>query len=321
MTFLRCAVTAVCFALLVQQPALALRPVTQGPAAYSEREPGTFIVEMVRAPLPLVGLADQLFCLDHFAGLLYRVDPATGNSSLVADNLDHPHGLAIHQSDTGPAAEAYITEFTSGRVLKVDLLTGEKSMVAEGLSLPARLAIKEKNGAVEALYVTQLFEGSVVRLTPAGQPLWQADVVARGIPLADGLALEPGGATALVGTFFIPGAITRIDLATGRILGRLSAGFLWLPAQFAGPVAAGEGSIFFISEMIGQRITQVNCDADGRCRPVKRFRHMRFPSGLALSQDGSRLFAVESFSGRIIAIDAETGAAETIAQLPDPADR
>lgn len=318
MAFLRYAVSAACGLLLLQAGA----DLPAGQAGGAARAPGVFIVEMVRAPQPMDGLPDQLFCLDHFAGLLYRVDPATGAVSLIADNLDHPHGLAIHQSDAGPTAEAYIAEFTSGRILKVDLLSAERSVVAQGLSLPARLAITEKNGAVEALYVTQLFEGTVVRLTPGeGDGPWQREVAAENLLLPDGIAVESGGETALVCSFFAPGAVTRIALASGRIRGRLPAGLLWLPAQFAGPVTADQGSFFFISEMLGQRITRVSCDAGGLCRPVERFSRIHFPSGIALSQDAGRLFAAESFSGRIIAIDIATGAAETIARLPDPAGR
>lgn len=304
MVFCRYALCALCCLLLMQQPASAAQPSAGR----------TFIVDMAFAPGPVGGRQNQLYCIDLLAGCLYRIDPESGGATLCADNLTTPHGLAVHQS------AAYVCEMRAGRLVRLDLLTGEKTVIAEGLKKPTRVAVKAAGDAVEALYVTQLLAGSVVRLTPGdGDGPWRQEVAAGHLLLPDGIAVEPGGETALVCSFFAPGAVTRIDLATGRILGRLTAGLLWLPAQFAVPVTAGQESSFFISEMLGQRITRVSCDAGGTCLPAQRFGPIRSPSGLALSQDEDRLFAVESFSGRIIEIDIATGAATTIALLPGSA--
>ena len=306
MIFFRCAAAVLCFLLFAAQPAPSRAASSQG----------TFIVDLACAPKPIDGHADLLFCVDYQLGILYRVDPETGQSSVVLDGLQAPHGIAIYQNDNGSIADAYVAELDANRVIRVDLRTGFKTTVAENMHSPARLAIKEKDGAIEAIYVTQLYRGSVARLTPDGQLPWPYEVMARGILFADGIMLEQGGETALVSSFNVPGPVTRIDTASGRRKGRLHLGLLWAPAQFAGPLAAGAGSIFFLSEMYSKRVTQVNCTADGTCKAVKRFQPLESPLGIALSSDGSRLFAAEAYSGRIVSIDAATGAITTIAQLP-----
>lgn len=283
-----------------------------------------FVVGMAIAPKPVNGLQDQLFCASFFTGLFYRVDPATQTCTLINDNLTTPHGIAIHQSDNGSVHEAYLTELTTGRVMKIDLLSGQESVIFEGLLRPARLALVEKNGAVETIYVTQLYEGSVVRLTLDSRQQWQSQVVAEGIPLADGIELEPGGLTALVGSFWGPawlpgphtGTVTRIDLASGAILDTPVTKGLWFPAQFALLNNQDEPLQAYVAEMLGGRVTRIVCNAEGSCEKAESFRGIKFPTGISLTPDKSRLFAVESFSGRIIEIDTLTGARKLAGRLP-----
>ena len=319
MPAIRSAVCLLVLGLFFQWPFDAL----SGTAALLREDPG-FMVGMAIAPAPIGGLHHQLFCVSYFAGRLYRVDPATQACTLVNSRLTTPHGIAIHQSDNGSLHEAYITELKSGRVMKVDLLTGKESLVAEGLLQPARLALLEKNGAVEAIFVTQLHEGSVVRLRLDGQQHWQPAVVAEGIPLADGIELEPGGTTALVGSFWGPGLlpgtmtgnITRIDLESGAILDTPAENNLWFPAQFTLRNGPDEPLDVYVSEMLGRRVTRIACDADGSCKRSESFRGIMFPTGISLTPDKSRLFALEAFSGKILGIDTLTGATEIVARLP-----
>jgi sugar lactone lactonase YvrE len=279
---------------------------------------------MAIAPAPIGGLHNQLFCVNYFAGRLYRVDPATHTCTLVNSRLTTPHGIAIHQSGNEPLHEAYITELKSGRVMKVDLLTGQETVIADGLLAPARLALLEKNGAVEAIYVTQLHEGSVVRLARDGQQHWQPALVAEGIPLADGIELEPGGTTALVGSFWGPailpgditGRLTRIDLQSGAILDTPVENGLSFPAQFTLLNGPDEPLDVYISEMLRGRVARIACDADGSCKRSASFRGIMFPTGISLTPDKSRLFALEAFSGKILGIDTATGTTEIIASLP-----
>jgi hypothetical protein len=283
-----------------------------------------FVVGMALAPASIDGLPDQLFCTSYFAGCMYRVDPAAHTCRLVTSRLTTPHGIAIHQSGNGSLHEAYVTELKSGRVMKVDLITGAESVIAEGLLVPARLTLVEKNGAVEAILVTQLHDGSVVRLERDGQQCWQPTVVTRGIPLADGIELEPGGTTALVGSFWGPammpgdvtGKLTRIDLESGAILDTPVENGLWFPAQFTLLNGPGEPLAAYVSEMLGHRVTRIACAANGNCERAASFRGIMFPTGISLTPDKSRLFAVEAFSGRILGIDTATGSMEVVARVP-----
>lgn len=315
----RSAVCLLVLGLFFQWPA----DTVSGIEAPLSKEP-RFVVGMAIAPAPIDGLPHQLFCVNYFAGRLYQIDPAKHTCRLVSSRLTTPHGIAIHQSDNGSLHEAYITELKSGRVIKVDLRTGQESVVAEGLLKPARLALLEKNGSLDAIFVTQLIEGSVVRLTRDVQQHWQPAVVAEGIPLADGIELEPGGTTALVGSFWGPalmpgdvtGRLTRIDLTSGAILNTPAENGLWFPAQFTLLNGPDEPLEAYVSEMLGQRVTRIACAADGSCEPAESFQGILFPTGISLTPDKSRLFAVEAFSGRILGIDTATGATEIVARLP-----
>lgn len=319
MPSIRSAACLLVLGLFFQLPADA----ASAPAARLQQD-RRFLVGMAIAPAPIGGLHNQLFCVGFHSGCLYRVDPAMHTCMVVNRRLTTPHGIAIHQSDNGSLHEAYITELESGRIMKVDLLTGQESMIAEGLLKPARLALLEKNGAVESIFVTQLIEGSVVRLMRDGQQRWQPSVVAENIPLADGIELEPGGTTALVGSFWGPGLLpgamtgklTRIDLASGAILDTPAEDGLWFPAQFALLNSADEPLDVYVSEMLGQRVTRIVCAADGSCERAAIFRGIMFPTGISLSPDKSRMFALEAFSGRILGIDTATGTTEIVARLP-----
>jgi sugar lactone lactonase YvrE len=170
------------------------------------------------------------------------------------------------------------------------------------------------------MYVTQLLDGSVVRLTPDNATgSWSQAVVAQGIPLADGIAIEAGGATALVGTFWVPGLflsgqLTRIDLTSGAQLAALGRRRLWLPAQMALADARPDGTELYVAEMLGQAVSQLVCDDAARCTKRRAF-PVRFPTGVCRAPDGATLYAVESFSGWVVRFDVAAGTKEKIVRL------
>jgi sugar lactone lactonase YvrE len=110
-------------------------------------------------------------------GRLIRVDPVTGNQSLVAsgNQLVDPAGVAV-----GPGGQLWVADNLdpdgSGRIVRVDPSTGAQTTVAEDglLDLPFGIAIERDGGVV----VTNRMEpgripaictpaGTVVRIDPA----------------------------------------------------------------------------------------------------------------------------------------------------------
>jgi len=114
----------------------------------------------------------------------------------------------------------------------------------------------------------------------------------------------------------VTGRLTRIDLTSGAILNTPAENVLWFPAQFALLNGLDEPLDAYVSEMLGQRVTRIACAADGSCAPAESFQGILFPTGISLTPDKSRLFAVEAFSGRILGIDTATGTTEIVARLP-----
>jgi sugar lactone lactonase YvrE len=162
-------------------------------------------------------------------GRLIRVDPLTGNQSLVAsgDQLVDPAGIAV-----GPGGRLWVADNLdpdgSGRIVRVDPSTGAQTTVAEDglLDLPFGIAV-ERDGN---LVVTNRMEpgripsvctpaGTVVRVDPktgAQEEVAEADHIAWPLGLAiaaDGglvVANECGGGAGLVRVDPLAG--TQLDI-------------------------------------------------------------------------------------------------------------
>ena len=100
------------------------------------------------------------------------------------------------------------------------------------------------------------------------------------------------------------------------ILAAPVTGGLWFPAQFDLLNNRDEPLNSYVAAMPGGRVSQITCRAVCTCDRAETFRGIMFPTGISLTPDKSRLFAVEAFSGRLIAVDRRTGARELVARLP-----
>ena len=87
-----------------------------------------------------------VFC-DVEAGSLVRVDPNTGESTVVLGGLEYPNGL-----DVGTDGFVYVSEQNAGRVRRVDPVTGEYAIILTGLYQP--------NGVTFAPGFDRIFVGS-----------------------------------------------------------------------------------------------------------------------------------------------------------------
>ena len=119
----------------------------------------------VSAPHGLALLPDGTLALgDTGNNRILRIDPATGNSTMLSDRVSTALGVAAE-----PSGSVLTVEYDSGRLMRV-APDGSVSVVASGLRKPYALA-RARNGAV---YVTQAGDlsrptGSLVRVAPDGR--------------------------------------------------------------------------------------------------------------------------------------------------------
>ena len=152
-------------------------------------------------------------------GTLVRIDPATGLATpIVAAGLINPKGIAIESG----GATALVIEPITGRLLRVTLASGAFTVVATGLNNAHD--VKIESGGATALVTTM---GGLARVVLAtGATTTVADLAQAPCGFADytqGLAIEAGGATALV-VRNCPNQLARVNLATG-VATTLSSGY------------------------------------------------------------------------------------------------
>ncbi len=130
-------------------------------------------------------------------GELVRIDPVSGSETVIVAGLNYPKGLALESggstalvTDCGPAGTNNCN--ADGRLLRVDL-AGSISSVAQGLSVPTGVWIED--GGATAL-VTEKNAGRLLRINVQSGMF---SILASGMNNPKQVQAEPGGVTALVG--------------------------------------------------------------------------------------------------------------------------
>ncbi len=128
-----------------------------------------------------------------------------------------------------------------------------------------------------------------------------------------GIALSPAGDRLYVAEN-LGDDLAEVDLASGRVVGRLPAG------RYPYAVAVAPDGAVYVSAWGGSEVSVFKpaerADAGGRLAPAGKVEVGRHPSALLASADGSRLFVALAGLDRVAVVD--TRALRTIAELADP---
>lgn len=147
----------------------------------------------------LLDPAGQLYVADWEAGAVLRIG-TNGKTTLVADGLDEPAGLARDLSGNLYVAAHAGGMAGAGRVIRITP-AGEQTVYAAGLTGPTALAFDPMG----QLYVANFHENSIVRVDPNGNAL----TVAQGIPTPAALVFDGTGALYAVSS--TDGTLLRIN--------------------------------------------------------------------------------------------------------------
>lgn len=117
------------------------------------------------APLGLaLAGPNAVYVGEAMAGRIARVDVATGEVAVIADNLQRPQGIAVAHDGAILVVEAGVRRLT-----RIDPKTGAKTVIADDLPIGLNVAnalVGVAAGASGAVYVTSDIENSIWRLTP-----------------------------------------------------------------------------------------------------------------------------------------------------------
>ncbi len=261
----------------------------------------------------------DLLVADALGPGLIRVDPTTGNQSVIAGVPPTLVGVAV----TGDG-EVYGLQALPPTVVRIDLAGGGTDTVGSGVDLGSPVdLVAEASGSLIVLDSG----GSIIRLDP--------DAYDNGSPSANQVVLSTGGefvaptgiGVAPDGSFFVTdpsaasgaGALLRVSPFGGAQPVVSMGGLFVNPAAVAsGRAIPGPGDIL-VADALQDAIVLIDPDT-GDQRVVTQFGLLSFPDGIAIDLDGSLLVA-EANNNLLLRVDLETGAQTVVASgpdLPDP---
>ena len=276
----------------------------------------------------------QIYVVDLVTGELIRVDPESGEKSLVARRVPPIDNLAISDDDL-----IYVSHPCSDGIEEINPVTGEVRQVAAGsIGLPGAGVLIEKDGretlVIPGMLCQNLIDtetGAVTLLPRRGDIIWSSwldwkdDIVVLS-SFAFGqiqwLNANTGEPTRTLNGFENPYAIKIMpddsllvaEYGSGRIL-RLHPPFTGAPEVvvegLAGPLGftlSGTGTLY-VTEAADGRVSAITL-SDGTRKIIRE--GMRQPEGIAQLEDG-RLVIAEVGAKRIVAISADTDELEIIA--------
>ena len=248
--------------------------------------------------LAVVLNAGDIIVTDPFAGVVVRVDPVTGEQTLIAA-LDGPRGLAI-----GPDGQLYVqggTSFGLDRlnVTRIDSLTGAQTVVSVAglLTSPRDIAFDPQLGA---LLVTN---GDAV---PTG--VIQVDPTTGAQSLLSSGGSDPTGiVVSTSGTIFVVdqgASVFTVDRATGQQTAVSSGGLLVAPTGIG---IGGDGTLF-VADELGDRIVRIDPLTGDQVLVASGLSH---PFDVKVDSIGG-LIVTEPSSGSILRVDPATGVKQVI---------
>jgi sugar lactone lactonase YvrE len=279
----------------------------------------------------------HLIVVDHQTSEVFRVDPATGEKTLIASFRSIIDNSAIAKDGT-----IYLSLTDNNGIVALNPKTLARRRVTwSEFSLPGFLTMVEKDGKERLLLAdssTPRFVdpdtgkvdtkvGMHLRSTLAigmGRDVYAASLRRTLMTGANVQVLDRSTAkeVALLHDFgapydvkFIPDGFVVADFAAGQLV-KVGSGPAYtrtiLVDHLEGPVGlaeAGDGA-FYVSEFTGGRISRVDTATDAKTSVIDG---LKDPEGIALTPD-NRLIVAEVGRKRVLAIDLATGRATPIAE-------
>ena len=236
----------------------------------------------------------QLWVLDTEPGQVWKVDPSTGEKTLVAEVDPSLDNLAIDSQD-----RLFITNMANNGIYEIDTETGESRTVVEGkLALPGALTLIEEEGR-EILHVADVFSYRTVDIaTKEVRDIVR--VYQNGAVNPVGIAL---GQDKMLISFFFESALQIFDRKTSELLKAID-----LP--MAGPVVALGGDSWLVATIAGGDLLLVDSELEIQ-RTITS--GLGEPAALALAGAG-KVYVSECSAGVISEIDIESGERRVIAE-------
>lgn len=158
------------------------------------------VVAELEQPTALAYAPDGTLYVSELPGRVRRVDVSGAVTTIVASELDRPHGLVV------VGGTLYVCDTFDNELIAVDLSTGVVRTVSAELNTPVDVALARDG----SLYVADYGNGRLARVTPAG-------TTSTLVPLlgVQGVAVGPDGA--VYATERDRARVRRVDPATGAV--------------------------------------------------------------------------------------------------------
>jgi DNA-binding beta-propeller fold protein YncE len=219
----------------------------------------------------------SLYVTDVTGGSLVPVDVASGTTGTVIPVGLQPLDVAI----TEDGETAYVTAREAGTVVPVALDAGS---AGAPISVPCPVNIALVPGQPKA-FVTQ---SCAATITPLDLTTNTAGVPIPVGPTPFDVTVSPDGETAYVTTLgdaSTPSALTPVDVASGAIGTPILLGTSRYPASV---VVTADGATAYVATQSDDAIVRIDLDSGTLGAPIPMPRR---PYGLALSPDGTKLYA------------------------------
>jgi sugar lactone lactonase YvrE len=221
--------------------------------------------------------------------------PTYASVNAITDALDDPQmAISLNTAET----HAYVVENTPGKLKQIRLTDGQVTTITTGLSYPIDLALSPDESTA---YVTQFSDPTLVSVDLASGTV---STVTTGLEYPTGIALSPDGLTAYVAEY-IDGPLHQVNLSTGTI-SDTSTGDVKNIYDIAVDTA---GNYAYLPNH-KSKLVRVNL-TDSNVETIIHNTSER-TEAIALSPDGSTLYAAQRGVGRLIKIDLGSGTPQSI---------
>ena len=123
-------------------------------------DPATVLASGLATPSGMASAGSGIYVTETAAGLILRIDPATGRRSIVSQGLQSPEGIAIDNN-----GRLVVMEVATKRLLTIDTVSGATTTLFVELPIgPSKLQTGLASGSDQTVYFTSVTEGAVFRI-------------------------------------------------------------------------------------------------------------------------------------------------------------
>ena len=123
-------------------------------------DPVTVLASGLATPSGMASAGSGIYVTETAAGLVLRIDPATGRRSIVSQGLQSPEGIAVDNN-----GRLVVMEVATKRLLSIDTVSGASTTLFVDVPIgPSKLQIGLAAGSDQTTYFTSPTEGAVFRI-------------------------------------------------------------------------------------------------------------------------------------------------------------